>query len=173
MRLISILALGLPLIQAFEQQPFLEHESSSPSKPLRVAVIGAGAGGSSQAYFLSFLQSQFPSVAFDVDLYENSSYIGGRSTTVALPFSNSSAYAELGASIFVAANKNLIKASKVFGLTLQEGHGGGAQLEDAKMAIYDGERYLFQDTSWAWGYWDKAKILLRYGMSPLRMRAAL
>lgn len=149
-----------------EQQVF-----ETPSTPLRVAVIGAGAAGSSQAYFLRFLQSQFPAVEFDVTLYEKSSYVGGRSTTVSLPYED--AYAELGASIFsVPNNLNLAKAAKEFGLELQDGHGGG-RVEDARMAIFDGERYVFEDSNWAWGYWDKAKVLWKYGFAPLRMRSAL
>lgn len=140
-------------------------------KPLRVAVVGAGAAGSSQAYFLNFLQSQFPSVEFDVTLYEKSGYVGGRSTTVSLPYENT--YAELGASIFsVPNNLNLAKAVQEFGLELQDGHGD-ARLENARMAIFDGESYIFEDSNWAWGYWDKAKILWKYGLAPLRMRSTL
>lgn len=99
---------------------------------LRIAVIGGGAAGSSAAYFLRFLSDQglLPS-SLDLELFEREDYIGGRSTTVDLPFdsegnvaeggSTSAAYAETGASIFVEANRHLTHAAKEFNLTTQSG----------------------------------------------------
>ena len=111
--------------------------AAQPARPVRVAIIGAGAGGSSSAYFLDFLHRE--NAAFDTvaTVYEASDYIGGRSTTVALPIEGEpDAYAEIGGSIFAtAANLNMLHASKVFNLSLQPGHGGGS-LEDRKIGSF-------------------------------------
>lgn len=35
------------------------------------------------------------------------------------------------------------------------------------MAIWDGEQYVYRDNN-GWGWWDTAKMLWKYGMSPIR-----
>ena len=52
----------------------------SPSSN-RVAIIGAGAGGSSAAYWISLAQQRW-GLDIDIDVYEQRSYIGGRKCTV-------------------------------------------------------------------------------------------
>jgi prenylcysteine oxidase/farnesylcysteine lyase len=47
-----------------------------PSIP-RIAVIGAGAGGSSAAFWLSKARTRL-GVNFEIDVYESRGYIGGR-----------------------------------------------------------------------------------------------
>lgn len=145
------------------QHPFLSETNASSGRPLRVAIQGAGAAGTSAAYFLQFLSQQFPSVAFETTIYEKEDYVGGRSTTVPLPFAEEDAYAELGASIFVPENKNLNHAAARFGLELQDGHGHLDQ--EGSMAIWDGQRFLYEDSHWVWGYWDTAKILWKVSPS--------
>ena len=117
------LSLSLLLLHYVRSQLILQHENQLLPVDLndgsiKVAIIGAGASGSSSAYFLDFLQQKFSSVRVSVSLYESSNYIGGRSTTLNLP--NSTAYVELGASIFVDVNKNLMHATKVFDLQLYD-----------------------------------------------------
>lgn len=160
----------------------------------RVAIIGGGAGGTSAAYFLRHLADHgdsSSSLACDVDLFEANAHLGGRSTTI-LPFQretegiyedsegkklNSPAHKslryppiELGASIFVSANKNLWKAVQVFNLTLQEGHGGGASSEeDRGMSIWNGESFVYRESSYSW--WNLSKMIWRYGFSsPMNTR---
>lgn len=43
----------------------------------RIAIIGAGAGGSSAAYWISLAKQRW-SLDVDIDIYEERSYIGGR-----------------------------------------------------------------------------------------------
>ena len=43
----------------------------------RIAVIGAGAGGSSAAFWLSKARTRL-GINFEIDVYESSGYIGGR-----------------------------------------------------------------------------------------------
>ncbi|GAA6009828.1 hypothetical protein JCM11491_000830 [Sporobolomyces phaffii] len=148
----------------------------------RIAIIGAGAGGSSAAYFLKhFSKLTSRNLSTQVTIYEASDYIGGRST-VLWPWADDP-YApprhsadegepeeevepvELGASIFVEANKNLQRAVREFGLeTTNYGHE-----EDGDTGIWDGEKFVFKESGKGW--WDKTKLLWRYGRSPFKVKA--
>ncbi|GAA6030143.1 hypothetical protein JCM8097_009283 [Rhodosporidiobolus ruineniae] len=149
-------------------------------RPPRIAVIGAGAGGSSAAYFLShFASLDNLGLQSEVTVYESSDYIGGRST-VLWPWNDDpladprklgegdvhEGPVEAGASIFVSANKNLQKAFRVFNLTY-EPFGG----EDGETAIWDGEQWVFEESGSFGGWWSKARLLWRYGRSPFTARS--
>ncbi|KAJ7139742.1 Prenylcysteine lyase-domain-containing protein [Mycena epipterygia] len=171
MRSYYFLAL-LPVINAFQlpfKVPFFNSSGQQPlraanSKP-RIAIIGAGAGGTSAAFWISKAQERF-GVDVEVDLYERESYVGGRSTVV-YPYGNTSLPAvELGASIFVKANKNMWRAVEEFNLTRRDFR------DENGVGIWDGEKLLFTADGGWWGWWDKAKALLRYGFySPRRTQA--
>ncbi|POG79635.1 hypothetical protein GLOIN_2v1524591, partial [Rhizophagus irregularis DAOM 181602=DAOM 197198] len=66
----------------------------------KLAIIGAGAGGSSAAYWISnaFVNS---SVKVDTTVYEQSSRIGGRTEIINFERDGITIPIELGASIFV------------------------------------------------------------------------
>ncbi|EDR15109.1 uncharacterized protein LACBIDRAFT_300931 [Laccaria bicolor S238N-H82] len=168
MRFHAILLL-LPPSLAFQLPfsiPFFRAKSYStleddiqPSPPSsRIAIIGAGAGGSSAAFWISKAKERF-GLEVEIDVYERADYIGGRSTVV-YPYSNSSLPPlELGASIFVSANKNLWRAAEEFNLTRED------NVED-DFGIWDGDQLLL---SFGGGWWDTAKVLWRYGfLSPRR-----
>ena len=53
------------------------HLEDGSSPVSRIAVIGAGAGGSSAAFWLSKARARL-GVNFEIDIYERGSYIGGR-----------------------------------------------------------------------------------------------
>ncbi|GAA5901766.1 uncharacterized protein JCM6883_000388 [Sporobolomyces salmoneus] len=145
----------------------------------RIAIIGAGAGGSSAAYFLrhfSALTSR--NLSTQVTIYESSDYVGGRST-VSWPWLNDpyspppySGFEEeeevepieLGASIFVSVNKNLEKAVRIFGLNTTDYDG-----EDGETGIWDGEKFVFKEKGNG-NWWTKAKLLWRYGRSPFKVK---
>lgn len=127
-------------------------EDPLPTIP-RIAIIGAGAGGSSAAFWISKAKERF-GVDVEVDVYERESYIGGSEcepdvlaprillwdsgSTVVYPYENSSLPpVELGASIFVKANKNLWRASDEFNLTRRD-----FDEEEDDMGIWDGEQLL-------------------------------
>ncbi|KAF8656393.1 hypothetical protein AX16_002578 [Volvariella volvacea WC 439] len=136
-------------------------ETSNAGSPLpRVAIIGAGAGGSSAAFWISKAKERF-GLQVEIDVYEQSDYIGGRSTVV-YPYDDKSLPPlELGASIFVQANKNLWRASDEFNLKRDDFSG-----EDDDIGIWDGENLLF---TYNGGWWDMAKLIWRYGFfSPRR-----
>ncbi|KAI0318721.1 FAD/NAD-P-binding domain-containing protein [Amylostereum chailletii] len=144
------------------QLPLSAPESSTPSSP-RVAIVGAGAAGSSSAFWISKAKERF-GLDVDIDIYERSDYIGGRSTTV-YPYGNASfAPIELGASIFVPGNKNMWRASEEFNLTRANWEGEDSGL----MGIWDGQAFvLTQGTvGGTVGSWfDTVKVLWRYGFS--------
>ena len=97
--------------------------SAAPSyqRAKRIAVIGAGPGGTSTAYFLSKAQQQLQNAGmggqgFEITLFERDERVGGR-TAVVHPYDNEQLPAvELGASIFADVNKNLKRAAEVRGV---------------------------------------------------------
>lgn len=130
----------------------------------RVAVIGAGAGGSSTAYYLRKFAAN---KNFDVSItvYEKNSYVGGRSTTVNV-YNNPNEVVELGASIFVEVNESLYNATKEFGLESSDNYISRRVSKDA-LGVYDGQSFVFRqpyETTW----WSNLAILWKYGLTPIR-----
>ncbi|KAF9524062.1 Prenylcysteine lyase-domain-containing protein [Crepidotus variabilis] len=121
----------------------------------RIAIIGAGAGGSSAAFWIAKAKERF-GIDVEVDVYERSDYIGGR-TTVVHPYNNKSLPAlELGASIFVKAHKHLWRAADDFNLTRRSFNEN-----DYDTGIWNGEQIFLQ---FGGSWWDTAKLLWRYGL---------
>ena len=170
MRIVQLLStLLLPLcVLALQSQIALE-ESSRPSTVHRVAIIGAGAAGSSAAYHLSkyAVESDY---ALNITLYELNDRAGGRTTTVnAL---NNPAYpTELGGSIFVKINHILYNAAEEFGLSTSSANSYRPQESDYSFGVWDGTQFVYKQASgsgrWS-GYWDVVKLLWKYGMAPIR-----
>lgn len=131
---------------------------------------GAGSGGSSAAYYINKFRDQCSPV--NITVYERSSYVGGRSTTVNV-YENPLEPVELGASIFVKVNRNLVDAVDEFGLKLT--NDGGAESDDAPqvLGIWNGEEFVFtqsdEDNSWL----NLAKIIWRYGFMNVYRNQAL
>ncbi|KZV76911.1 FAD/NAD(P)-binding domain-containing protein [Peniophora sp. CONT] len=132
--------------------------------PPRVAIIGAGAAGSSAAFFISKAKERF-GMDVEVDVYEQNDYVGGRSTTV-YPYDDMTLEpVELGASIFVAVNKNMMRASDEFNFTRIK----FAADANEQMGIWDGKEFLFTQGTRGNGYFgswfDTLKVFWRYGYS--------
>ncbi|EPQ61030.1 FAD/NAD P-binding domain-containing protein [Gloeophyllum trabeum ATCC 11539] len=148
--------------------PFLKttHEDAvrqvSDTATHRVAIIGAGAAGSSAAFWIAKAKKR-SGLEIDVDVYEQSGYIGGRSTVV-YPYNNTKLPpVELGASIFVQANKNLWRASQEFNLTRYNFDD-----DNDETGIWDGEKFVLTigGGKSTWSNWlDNLKLLWRYGWS--------
>ncbi|WVW81705.1 hypothetical protein I302_103700 [Kwoniella bestiolae CBS 10118] len=145
------------------------------SRPKRVAIVGAGASGSSAAFFLrrasrvveKRLGLEQGSRLGEVVVFEKEGYVGGRTTTIH-PHSDQRLRAqELGGSIFVEANRNMMKGVKYFNLTLVN-----PDISESGIGIWDGEKFLFKTSSSSWI--DSAKAIWRYGpLSPYRTKAAV
>lgn len=104
----------------------------------------------------------------NITIYERSSYIGGRSTTVNV-FDSASEPVELGASIFVKVNRNLVEAVKTFGLSTQ---GFRQEEEDLNhdLGIYNGQEWVYIQNNDDFYWWNISKLFWRYGTAPLRTR---
>lgn len=125
---------------------------------------GGGAAGTSTAFWLN---SVFPKDKISITLYEKTRLLGGRSTTVAIK-DNATAWGmiELGASIFVEANKNLMKATDVFQLKRTDLTSESKKGRPG-LGIWDGKEFLYEETG---TYWDKITPIWRYGvLSPLKV----
>lgn len=61
-------------IPFFSQIPFLSPEP----KTHRVAIIGAGAAGSSAAYWIARAQNRTPEYIIEVEVFEKEEHAGGR-----------------------------------------------------------------------------------------------
>ncbi|KAF5024918.1 hypothetical protein F66182_3002 [Fusarium sp. NRRL 66182] len=130
-----------------------------------IAIIGAGAAGSSAAFHL-WRYALEEDIAVNITIFEKTGRIGGRSLTVNA-YNDPTEPIELGASIFVGANAILVNASERFQLPMSEPQ----RLEkDDITAIWDGYEFVFQTTEGSWGGWDLAKMFWRYGLSPLRTK---
>lgn len=100
-------------------------------------------------------------------MYERSSYIGGRSTTVNV-FNDPSEPVELGASIFVKVNKNLVSAALELGLSTE--NAGERRVKEApmKLGVWNGEKFVFTQSLGGYYWWNIAKLLWKYGLAPIR-----
>lgn len=127
--------------------------------------IGAGAGGSFAAYELRKL-AQETDTPVEIIVYERESYVGGRSTTVNA-FNDPAYPIELGASIFVQVNYNLVNASRDLGLNVHSADHARPKEADDSIGIWDGSKFVFSlKNSYSW--WNIGRLFWRYGLAPLR-----
>jgi prenylcysteine oxidase / farnesylcysteine lyase len=142
------------------------HESISSNKAHRVAIIGAGAAGSSTAYHLQ----QFAvdrAISLDITIFESSSLIGGRTTTVNA-LDDPRYPAELGASIFASVNHILVDAAKDFDLTTVNPDATRPKETKYEIGIWDGLEFVYKATNDGFSWMDMAKLFWRYGLAPIR-----
>jgi len=109
----------------------------------------------------------------DITIYERNAYIGGRSTTVN-PHGNPSYPIELGASIFVSVNENLVNAAKEFDLTVSSTSNARPKTVRDSVGVFNGEEMVFVQP-YAEGkmgmWWSLAKLLYQYGpFAPIRTK---
>ncbi|KAH6677448.1 Prenylcysteine lyase-domain-containing protein [Halenospora varia] len=128
----------------------------------RVAIIGAGAGGSSTAYYLQQFAER-SGVEVDITVFERASYVGGRSTTVNA-YGDPLEPVELGASIFVDVNTILKNSSEKFGLKAKSSE---TELDEV-LGIWNGETFVYTQKDSGWYWWDITKLLWKYGLAPIR-----
>ncbi|KAI4136649.1 MAG: hypothetical protein L6R39_007682, partial [Caloplaca ligustica] len=154
----------------FERPQVLHRDPTSGAcsedEPIRnVAVIGAGSGGASAAYYLRTLQS--PCQRVNITVYERNDYVGGRSITVNA-YDDPDFPVEVGASIFVKVNRNLVNAAESFGLPVR-GMRASRELGRAEvLGVWDGDKFVFTQSDDGNQYWNIAKLLWKYGYSPIR-----
>ncbi|ORY00933.1 FAD/NAD(P)-binding domain-containing protein [Basidiobolus meristosporus CBS 931.73] len=144
----------------------------------KVAIIGGGAGGTSAAYFLSRYNlnltrclptspvesCELNEPLFDIELYEKRTSLGGRVQTINFQGTT----VDVGASIFVTANRHLRTLAEAFNLKLQ----GPTLANGIKplLAIWDGAEFTYREASFMYhpkNWWEKAKLIWRYGLPSL------
>jgi len=178
---IQFLVLATALVSrsvAQNVQSIIEEQPQDNLRTHRIAIVGAGAAGSSAAYHLSlFAQHANLDTPLNITIFESNLRVGGRASTVnAL---NDPRYpTELGASIFVEINRILFNASRDFNLPTQSKVYESTK-SDYDLGIWDGESFVFTTTNsdddgsfkdrWG-GWWDIAKLVWKYGLSPFRLR---
>lgn len=82
-------------------------------------------------------------------------------------FDNPAYPIELGASIFVQVNHNLVNASRDLGLTVSAADHARPRESDESIGIWDGKQFVFtMKNSYSW--WNLARLFWRYGMAPIR-----
>ncbi|KAG5949616.1 hypothetical protein E4U53_005819 [Claviceps sorghi] len=128
-----------------------------------IAIIGAGAAGSSAAYHLHKYAEE-EGLLLNVTLFEKTDHIGGRTLTVS-PFNDPQLRVELGASIFIKDNLIMYNASQRFGLNLSEPKSSEST---DYTAIWDGETFVFRSEKGEPWWWSAAKLFLKYGLAPYR-----
>ncbi|KAF9936969.1 hypothetical protein BGZ67_001836 [Mortierella alpina] len=134
-----------------------------------VAIIGAGAGGASTAYYLNSFLEQPPStrsVDHSITIFEQSDKIGGRCAVFKVrdPGQQKDNFVEMGASIFVKVNHHLVDAAKEFGLKTKS-------LDNELVAIWDGKQFVFEESQWK--FWSILKGLRRWTISPIKLQRLL
>ncbi|KAF9872835.1 prenylcysteine oxidase [Colletotrichum karsti] len=128
----------------------------------QVAIIGAGAGGASAAYYLQ-QYAEADGIPVNITVFEKTDHIGGRTLTVEA-YGNPLEQVELGASIFIEANHILFNASQRFGLPLKEPESG----TDGFLGIWDGEQFVYTQDDNSWEWWNLAKLFWKYGLAPYK-----
>ncbi|XP_038628503.1 prenylcysteine oxidase-like [Tachyglossus aculeatus] len=144
------MALSCLLLAALAASPSLASSGEAP--PDRIAVVGAGIGGSAVAHFL---QQHFgPRVPIDV--YEKGS-VGGRLATITV---NKQQYESGGAS-FHSLNLHMQDFLKVLGLKQRREVAG-------KSAIFGGGQFILEETDWY--LLNLFRLWWHYGISFLRLQ---
>ncbi|KAF9100387.1 hypothetical protein BGX29_006638 [Mortierella sp. GBA35] len=197
MRLGYLSKVGAAVTAFFAPTSFqLSSGQASPKElaPVKsVAIIGAGAGGSSTAYFLQKLLQPDDNDTNNknnnknikrtpnnnllhpttITIFDQSDKIGGRcqvfyttnpSTPTEPGKQAENLTIEVGASIFVEVNHHLVDAAKEFGLKTKK-------LDDELLAIWDGDEFLFVESSWK--FWSILKGLKRWGFAPFKLNRLL
>jgi prenylcysteine oxidase/farnesylcysteine lyase len=125
--------------------------------------IGAGAAGTSVAYYLQKFAEE-EGLAVNITVFEKTNHIGGRTITVNA-FDDPKERVELGASIFIKDNHIMYNATQMFNLSLT---GLSESQAGDYTAIWDGENIVFRSEASSSKWWDAAKLFYKYGLAPYR-----
>ncbi|XP_073507432.1 prenylcysteine oxidase 1-like isoform X2 [Phyllobates terribilis] len=147
-----IFSMALLLLLTAVVTQLCDGQQSPPDTPSRIAVIGAGIGGSAVTYFL---HQQFgPQV--QIDVYE-ADRVGGRLATLTV---NSQLY-ECGSPSIHSLNLHMQDFVKLLGLKHRKELAG-------KSAIFNGENLVLEETDWY--LLNLFRLWWHYGISFLRLQ---
>ncbi|KAI8048404.1 Prenylcysteine lyase-domain-containing protein [Syncephalis plumigaleata] len=163
--------------------------SSTHRQPFRVAIIGAGIGGCSSAYYLKYPDSHGdndghiiePSLSIDVTIYDTSAHgPGGRVQSRSFPIAGqdnnrvpngdnedqSNLDIDLGASIFIRDNQRVYNLSQHFNLTLTRKPMSDGRLPSTS-GLWNGNEFIWKLDDRPWydpsGWWQRLQLGWRYG----------
>ncbi|KAM3925763.1 prenylcysteine oxidase 1-like [Leptodactylus fuscus] len=149
---LCILSMTLLLLLLVVVSPLCAGQPGTPDPPGRIAVIGAGIGGSAVTHFL---HQQFgPQV--QIDVYE-ADRVGGRLATLTV---NSQQY-ECGSPSIHSLNLHMQDFVKLLGLKHRKEVAG-------KSAIFNGEHLVLEETDWY--LLNLFRLWWHYGISFLRLQ---
>ncbi|KKF92471.1 Vacuolar import and degradation protein 27 [Ceratocystis platani] len=138
--------------------------TTSLEAPIRnIAVIGAGAGGASTAYYLRKFADE-ANIPVNVTIFEKTNRVGGRSLTVNA-WGKPEYAIELGASMFVPENEILLSVAKEanLGCRYQEFTEGSTNA-----GVWNGEEFVYRYTfDEDVPFWDRVARFFRFGLDPL------
>ncbi|KAM8834775.1 prenylcysteine oxidase 1-like [Synchiropus picturatus] len=143
-----VLLLAVLSAAAEPEQP--RHVDGAP--PSKIAIVGAGIGGSATAHFLR--QHFGPEV--QIDVYEKGE-VGGRLATVTV---NHQDY-ESGGSIIHSLNLHMQEFVKMLGLKYRRSVAG-------KTAVFNSDEMILEETDWY--LLDLFRLWWRYGISFIRLQ---
>ncbi|XP_051010810.1 prenylcysteine oxidase 1 [Acomys russatus] len=119
--------------------------------PDRIAIVGAGIGGTSSAYYL---RKKFGKDV-KIDVFEREE-VGGRLATLEVQGDDY----EAGGSVIHPLNLHMKRFVKELGLSSVPASGG-------LVGVYNGKALVFEESSWF--IINMLKLVWRYGFQPLRM----
>ena len=120
-------------------------------QPHRVAIIGAGIGGSSVSHYLS---EEFPDS--EINLFEKEIEAGGRTNHYKLA---DGVIIEMGASFFIEANKHIIELAKIYNCK----YSSSINPKEI-MGLWNGKAFVFETSSNK--YITLLKMFWRYRLTP-------
>lgn len=159
---LSCQILGLRASSTHEQD-FNDDRLQSMAHPgynRRIAIIGAGAAGSSAAYYLRKFANK-AGLNVNITVFEKNGYIGGRVATVNV-YDDIYQPTELGSTLFIDANSILKNATDNFNLNLD------SIAYDDSFGVWNGHEIVFTQESDTSASWDRLKLILKYGLVPLK-----
>ncbi|KAJ2987832.1 hypothetical protein NUW58_g4293 [Xylaria curta] len=137
-----------------------EYEGSVLEHAILSNETGAGAAGSSAAYYLRRYADELD-IPINITVFEKTSRIGGRTLTVNV-YDDPTEPVELGASIFVDVNYILANATRDFGLTTKD---PGCD-ERGLLGIWNGDSFVYTQDSNSWDWVNLARLFWKYGTAP-------
>jgi len=124
----------------------------------KIAIIGCGIGGSSQAYYLANSLNNA-----EIHIFDENKLCGGRIKNVKLVHNITS---EVGANFFILQNELLVNLLKDLNLTSHIAKG-----DDNSISFWDGQQVFFQLGNWK--IINLFKMFYRYGFAMLKAKVAL
>lgn len=121
---------------------------------MKIAIIGAGIGGTSLAYYLGKKEKH------DITVFESRDEVGGRIRNVIID----DKIVETGAGFFHSVNKHIISLADE--LNLEK-----AQLVSDTMGLYDGNKMLYQTPKS--NFLSTMKLLFRFGLNLTKLKAGV